>query len=349
MEKSDEGDDLLKQPVLQIENLRVSFRIQDEYYAAVDGVSLAVQKNEVLAIVGESGCGKSALALSITGLHAPERTKIEGSILFKGKDLLSLSVTELNKIRGKDIGMVFQDPLTALNPLMSVGRQIEESMDYHFTLSSIAKRQRTLELLKRVGIANPKLTYDQYPHELSGGMRQRIMIAIAIACNPILIIADEPATALDVTIQAQMMGLLKELQQQMGTGIILITHDLGVVAEMADRVAVMYAGEIVELTDVHTLFARPLHPYTRSLLHSIPSLQTPKEKLHVIQGIVPPLQELARTGCRFKPRISWIKESEHEENPILREVETGHWVRCTCYKHFRFPHNCRGVIKYGIS
>lgn len=342
-----EGEELLTEPVLQIENLRVSFRIQDEYYAAVDGVSLAVRKNEVLAVVGESGCGKSALALSITGLHEPNRTKISGSILFKGKDLLALSVNELNEIRGKDIGMVFQDPLTALNPLMTTGRQIEEIMEYHLNLSSTEKRQRTLELLKRVGIPNPKQIYDSYPHELSGGMRQRIMIAIAIACEPQLIIADEPTTALDVTIQAQMMGLLKDLQLQMNTGIMLITHDLGVVAEMADRVAVMYAGEIVELVDVHTLFSSPLHPYTRSLLHSIPSQQKPKEKLHVIQGIVPPLQELTRTGCRFKSRINWIDESEHEENPILREVAPGHWVRCTCYKQFQFPDGQVGEDNYG--
>lgn len=330
-----EGDALFTEPVLQIENLRVSFRIQDKYYAAVDGVSLTVHKNEVLAIVGESGCGKSALALSIMGLHPPERTKLEGTILFKGKNILSLSVNELNKIRGKDIGMIFQDPLAALNPLMSVGRQIEESMDYHTTLSSLEKRQRTLELLKQVGIPNPRQAYDRYSHELSGGMRQRIMIAIAIACEPFLIIADEPTAALDVTIQTQILSLLKEFQQQMNSGIILITHDLGVVAEMADRVAVMYAGEIVELADVHTLFSRPLHPYTRSLLHSIPSLQNPKEQLHVIQGIVPPLQKLPRTGCRFQSRICWIDEAEHEENPILRELEPGHWVRCTCYKNWR--------------
>ena len=175
------------------------------------------------------------------------------------------------------------------------------------------------------------------------------MIAMAVACEPFLIIADEPTTALDVTIQTQIMSLLKELQQQMNTGIILITHDLGVVAEMADRVAVMYAGEIVELADVHTLFSRPLHPYTRSLLHSIPSLQNAKEKLHVIQGIVPPLQKLPRTGCRFQSRISWIDESEHEENPILRELEPGHWVRCTCYKNFHFPHDHMGDKKNDIS
>ncbi|MBA2878617.1 peptide/nickel transport system ATP-binding protein [Anoxybacillus kamchatkensis] len=328
---------MLKRSVLQIESLRVSFRIQDEYYAAVDDVSLTVHENEVLAIVGESGCGKSALALSIIGLHPPERTKLEGTVVFKGKNLLTQSVQALNQIRGKDIGMIFQDPLTALNPLMTVGKQIEESMDYHTTLSTAEKRNRTLELLEQVGISNPSQTYDRYPHELSGGMRQRIVIAIAIACNPALLIADEPTTALDVTIQAQIIRLLKNLQQQLNTGILLITHDLGVVAEMADRVAVMYAGEIVELADVHTLFTRPLHPYTRSLLQSIPSLQTPKETLHVIQGIVPPLTKLPRTGCRFRSRISWIHESKHEPHPILREVEPNHWVRCTCYQHFYFP------------
>lgn len=337
------------QPVLQIENLRVSFRIQNDYYPAVDGVSLTIHQNEVLAIVGESGCGKSALALSIIGLHAPERTKVEGSILFNGKNILSLSAKELNDFRGKDIGMVFQDPLTALNPLMTVGRQIEEGMDYHTGLSSLEKRQRTLELLERVGIPHPKQVYDRYPHELSGGMRQRILISMAIACEPVLILADEPTSALDVTIQAQIMGLLKEVQQQMNSGIMLITHDLGVVAEMADRVAVMYAGEIVEIADVHTLFEHPLHPYTRSLLHSIPSLQSPREKLHVIQGMVPPLQHRSKTGCRFRSRVNWIDESAHEENPVLREVAQGHWVRCTCYQHFTFLHEHRGGRKHGIS
>ncbi|NHN32193.1 ABC transporter ATP-binding protein [Paenibacillus agricola] len=339
----------MTQPVLQIENLRVSFRIQKEYFAAVGGVTLNVHSNEVLAIVGESGCGKSALALAITGLHAPERTKLEGSIRFEGMDMLALGVHELNAIRGRKIGMIFQDPLSALNPLMTAGRQIEESLDYHTTLSPDHKRQRTLDLLERVGITNPGEIYGRYPHQLSGGLRQRIMIAMAIACDPVLLIADEPTTALDVTIQAQIMALLKELQQQTNTGIMLITHNLGIVAEMADRVAVMYAGEIVELADVETLFDRPLHPYTRSLLHSIPSLQTPHEKLHVIQGIVPPLQQLATAGCRFQSRINWIPATEHEENPILREVEPGHWVRCTCYRSFYFPDQPKGGICDGLS
>ncbi|CAG7646903.1 Oligopeptide transport ATP-binding protein OppD [Paenibacillus solanacearum] len=337
------------QPVLEVKELRVSFRIQDKYYAAVDGVSLTVHPNEVLALVGESGCGKSALALAIAGLHEAGRTRVEGSAMFHGADLLTLPSNELNAIRGKHIGMIFQDPLTALNPLMTVGRQIEESLDYHTKLSSAAKRQRALELLGRVGMADPKQAYARYPHELSGGMRQRVMIAIAIACEPHLLIADEPTTALDVTIQAQMMDLLQELQQQTNAGILFITHNFGLVAEVADRVAVMYAGEIVELADVHTLFDRPLHPYTRSLLQSIPSLHTPKQPLHVIQGMVPPLHQQSRTGCRFQPRIRWIADSEHEADPALREVEPGHWVRCTCYRHFRFPHEFAGGASDGAA
>lgn len=336
------------QPLLKIQNLRTSFRINNDYFAAVDDVSLTVNENEVVAIVGESGCGKSALALSVMGLQPQERTKLEGQVNFNGRNLLELSTSEMNKIRGKDMGMIFQDPLTALNPLMTCGKQIEESMTYHTNLSASKKTEKALELLKKVGIPNPERTYKQYPHELSGGMRQRVVIAIAIACEPSLVIADEPTTALDVTIQAQIMDLLKELQKQMKTGIILITHDLGVVAEMADRVAVMYAGEIVELADVNTLFKNPLHPYTRSLLNSIPSTSTNKGRLHVIQGIVPSLQNLPRAGCRFKDRIEWIDEHEHEENPILREVEANHFVRCTCYKHFHFPEEI-GDNKYVVS
>jgi peptide/nickel transport system ATP-binding protein len=336
-------------PLLQIRNLRTSFRIQDHYHAAVDDVTLTVNENEVVAIVGESGCGKSALALSVMGLHPQGRTKLEGNVDLKGQNLLSLSIPQLNKIRGKEMGMIFQDPMTALNPLMTVGKQIEESMDYHTKLSKGEMKKRTIELLKKVGIPQPERTYAQFPHELSGGMRQRIVIAIAIACEPKLLIADEPTTALDVTIQAQIMDLLKDLQKQMKTGIILITHDLGVVAEMADRVAVMYAGEIVEITDVHTLFNHPLHPYTRSLLNSIPSANSHKGQLHVIQGIVPPITNMPRNSCRFKGRISWIDEHEHEENPVLREVEPNHWVRCTCYKNFHFPQTKEEELNYVIS
>ncbi|MCO7126676.1 ABC transporter ATP-binding protein [Sporolactobacillus shoreicorticis] len=309
----------------------------NSYYPAVDNITMDVFPNEVLAIVGESGCGKSALALSIMGLHNKERSLIKGHIYFQGTDLLSLSVSQLNKIRGKDIGMIFQDPLTALNPLMRVGQQIEESMNYHTSFSKKEKREKTLHLLEQVGIPDPRLTYNQFPHELSGGMRQRVVIAIAIACEPALVIADEPTTALDVTIQAQIMELLKTLQKKSNTGIILITHDLGVVSEMADRVAVMYAGQIVELSAVEQLFNNPLHPYTRSLLNSIPSSSSDDDRLHVIQGIVPSLQNIPRSGCRFSPRIPWIDASHHEDHPVMHEVESNHWVRCSCYKHFYFP------------
>lgn len=337
----------MAQPVLHIEKLKVSFRIQGSYFAAVDGVTLTVRPQEVLAVVGESGCGKSAMALSVAGLHEPERTRLEGRIQFAGRNLLALGAGELNRIRGRRIGMIFQDPLSALNPLMTVGRQIEESLELHTDLPSPGRRQRTLELLRKVGIPDPARTYGRYPHELSGGMRQRMMIAMAIACDPVLLIADEPTTALDVTIQAQIMTLLKELQHQMRTGILLITHNLGVVAEMADRVAVMYAGEIVELTDVDRLFARPKHPYTRSLLQSLPSGQAPERKLHVIEGRVPPLERLPRSGCRFQSRIGWIPACAHEQYPELREIEPGHWVRCTCYRHFYFPHQDPGAVGDG--
>jgi peptide/nickel transport system ATP-binding protein len=328
-----------KNELLRIEHLVTSFRINGQYYAAVDDVSIGVNENEVFAIVGESGCGKSALALSIMNLHNTAYTKVEGSIYFKDKDLLSLNVNELNKIRGKDIGMIFQDPLTALNPLMKIGAQIEETLTFHTSLSKKEKEARALELLKDVGIQSPELTYDQLPHELSGGMRQRAMIAIALACKPSLVIADEPTTALDVTIQAQILDLLKKLQKEMKSGIILITHDLGVVAEMADKVAVMYGGQIVEIADTYELFASPMHPYTRSLFASVPNISSrtsDKERLHVIQGMVPSLINMKRDGCRFSPRIPWISPKSHEENPKYHEVKPGHLVMCSCYKDFHF-------------
>ena len=322
--------------LIKINNLVTSFRIKDEYFPAVDNISLELRRNEILAIVGESGCGKSTLATSIIGLHNPINTKLTGEINFEGKNLVEIDEEEYNKIRGNKIGMIFQDPLSALNPLMRIGEQIEEGMIYHTKLSKTEREARMLELLQNVGIKNPKRVAKQFPHELSGGMRQRVMIAIALSCKPEIIIADEPTTALDVTIQAQILDLLKTLQSEINAGIILITHDLGVVAEMADRVAVMYAGEIVEIANVNDLFNNPKHPYTRSLLNSIPQLDTETEKLHVIQGIVPSLTKLERTGCRFSQRIPWIKESEHEKNPTLHEVEKEHFVRCTCWKNFHF-------------
>lgn len=322
--------------ILQIENLTTSFRIQNKYHAAVDDVSFTVNENEIVAVVGESGCGKSALALSIIQLHNKQRTKSEGIINYKGKNLLTLNETQMNKVRGKELGMIFQEPLTALNPLMTVGKQIEENLNYHTTLSTDEKKKRTIELLTQVGIPYPERTYKQYPHELSGGMRQRAMISIAIACNPALVIADEPTTALDVTIQAQILDLLKDIQSKTKMGIILITHDLSVVAEVADRIVVMYAGQVVETGNVKEIFNNPLHPYTRSLLNSIPSAITEKKRLHVIEGIVPSIAKMDRNGCRFQDRIPWIPKQAHEESPELHEVGQDHFVRCTCYKHFYF-------------
>ena len=331
--------------LLKIKNLKTSFRIGDEYYAAVDDVSLTLNKNEVLGIVGESGSGKSALAFSIMRLHT--RAKIEGEISLNNRNIVEMSKSKLNKIRGDEMAMIFQDPLTALNPLMPIGRQIEETLFLHNKkLGQQGRKKRVLELINLVGIPRAERVYEQFPHELSGGMRQRIIIAIAIANDPELLIADEPTTALDVTIQAQILDLIRELKEKIHAGIILITHDLGVVAEMADRVAVMYAGQIVEIATVEKLFENPLHPYTRSLLNSVPT--EGQDRLHVIQGVVPSLKNLPRTGCRFAERIPWVDASYHEENPILHEVESGHFVSCTCHEHFYFPEN-KEEQKNGVS
>ena len=324
--------------LLEIKNLETAFTIKDDHFNAVDKVSLDLYKNEVLAIVGESGCGKSTLATTIMRLHNENLTKSTGEIIFNGKNILDLTEDEMNKIRTKDIGMIFQDPLSSLNPLHRIGKQIEEALIYHTELSAEERQKRVIELLTQVGIPNPERCAKQYPHELSGGMRQRVMIAMAMSCKPSVLIADEPTTALDVTIQAQILDLIKGLQAEMHAGIILITHDLGVVAEMADRVAVLYAGEVVEIGTAEQIFKNPKHPYTRSLLRSIPQLddEDASDDLYVIQGMVPSLKTLDRQGCRFADRISWLKDEEHEHNPTLHEVEEGHHVRCTCYKNFEF-------------
>ena len=324
--------------LLEIKNLETAFRIKDDYFNAVDKVSLDLYRNEVLAIVGESGCGKSTLATTIMRLHNENLTKSTGEIIFNGKNILDLTEDEMNKIRTKDIGMIFQDPLSSLNPLHRIGKQIEEALIYHTELSAEERQKRVIELLTQVGIPNPERCARQYPHELSGGMRQRVMIAMAMSCKPSVLIADEPTTALDVTIQAQILDLIKGLQAEMHAGIILITHDLGVVAEMADRVAVLYAGEVVEIGTAEQIFKNPQHPYTRSLLRSIPQIDDEEvgEELYVIQGMVPSLKTLDRQGCRFANRIPWVKDEHHEHNPTLHEVEEGHHVRCTCHRNFEF-------------
>lgn len=326
-----------KTTLCEIKNMSTAFRIKDEYFNAVDDVSLSLYPDEVLAIVGESGCGKSTLATTIMGLHNFNYTKVDGEILFEGKNILKSTEEEYNKIRGGKIGMIFQDPLSALNPLQRVGAQIEEGLIYHTKLNAEQRKERAFELLKRVGIDKPERIYKQFPHQLSGGMRQRVVIAIALSCKPKILIADEPTTALDVTIQAQILDLITDLQKEIKAGIILITHDLGVVAQMADRVAVMYAGQIVELGTSKEIFTNPLHPYTRSLLKSIPQVDTVgDEELHVIKGMVPSLKRMPKSGCRFAPRIPHIPNEAHEDHPNFHEVSPGHFVRCTCWKVFKF-------------
>lgn len=322
---------------LNIKDVSTAFKINGKYYDAISHINLEVHHDEILAIVGESGCGKSTLATTIMGLHNPAETKITGEVDFEGTNLLKLDEAGYNKFRGAKIGMIFQDPLSALNPLKRIEEQISEVMTYHTNFTAEQKHKRVLELLDQVGIVNPERTARQFPHELSGGMRQRVIIAIAIACKPDLIIADEPTTALDVTIQAQILDVLRDIQKENHAGIILITHDLGVVAETADRVAVMYAGQIVEEGTAEQIFNTPKHPYTRSLLRSMPQRDNENDDLYVIQGNVPSLQRMPHDGDRFAPRIPWVKDSEHEAEPTMHDIGDNHKVRCTCYKNFEFP------------
>jgi len=318
----------LADPILQIDNLRVVFGSGRSEQVAVDGVSLTLAVGEVLGIVGESGCGKSLTALSILGLVPKPTGRIQGGqILLNGKDLAQASEVEMNRIRGKEIAMIFQEPMTALNPVIKVGEQIAETIRVHEGVSREVARRRALELLERVGMSNPRQRIDQYPHELSGGMRQRVMIAIALACRPKILIADEPTTALDVTIQAQILALLKELQQEFGMAMILITHDLGVVAQVADRVAVMYAGRIVEDGSAIEVFEQPAHPYTRSLLASIPALDQEYSRLQTIQGMVPSLAKLP-SGCRFHPRCPEARVQCAQYTPRSTTIGQSHRAAC---------------------
>ncbi|MDF7672435.1 ABC transporter ATP-binding protein [Lactobacillus sp. ESL0701] len=322
--------------LLDIQHLHTAYRLHGKFYDAADDINITLKRDEILSVVGESGCGKSTIAASIIGLYDHKNTKVTGDILYNELNLVGLNEALFNKIRGNKIGMIFQDPLASLNPLMRVGDQVAETLYYHTDMNEKERHARVIELFNQVGMPKPEEMYSMYPHELSGGLRQRVVIAMAVACKPEIIIADEPTTALDVTIQAQILDLLEDIQKQSHSGIILITHDLGVVAETADEVAVMYGGQVVEKADVKTIFNHPLHPYTRSLLNSMPQSDDESEDLHVIQGTVPSLQNMRRTGDRFAPRIPWIPESDHEANPVMHEVEPGHWVRCTCWKTFHF-------------
>jgi len=325
-----------KQPLLEVKNLKTYFYTEDGVVKAVDGVDFFVYPGEVMGLVGESGCGKSVTSLSIMRLISPPGKITQGEILFEGKDLVKASEDEMIQVRGDRISMIFQQPQTALNPVFKVGDQIAEVLSVHQSMNKEAGRKKAVELLKMVGIPDPERRAEAYPHELSGGQAQRVMIAMGLACVPDLLIADEPTTALDVTIQAQILDLMRNLRQNIGTAIILITHDLGVVAEMCERVAVMYAGRIVEQTDAPTLFETPLHPYTQGLIGSIPILGKLKDRLEVIPGSVPNLVNLP-PGCRFAPRCKARLEKQlsicTEIEPELSEVAKGHSVRCWLYQN----------------
>jgi oligopeptide/dipeptide ABC transporter ATP-binding protein len=323
------------QPLLKIQNLKTYFYTEDGIVRAVDGVDIEVYPGEVLGIVGESGCGKSVTSLSIMRLIGQPGKIIEGEIFYEGRDLLKLSDTEMMAMRGNRISMIFQQPQTSLNPVFRVGEQISEVLNIHQDFGREAGKARAVELLKLVGIPDAERRAEAFPHELSGGMAQRVMIAMALACVPDLLIADEPTTALDVTIQAQILDLMRNLRSQLGSAVILITHDLGVIAEMADRVAVMYAGEIVEQTDVISLFKEPLHPYTVGLIGSTPVLGNVREKLDVIPGSVPNLVNLP-PGCRFAPRcqacVKYNMSICREKQPDLIQTAKGHKIRCWLYQ-----------------
>jgi peptide/nickel transport system ATP-binding protein len=319
--------------LLEIDDLKTWFFTREGVTRAVDGVSLHVSAGETLAIVGESGCGKSVTAMSILRLIAwPPGKIVGGAINFEGRDLLGLSDAEMRAIRGNEISMIFQEPMTSLNPVMTIGRQIAETLILHQGLDGAASEARAVEMLKMVHIPEAERRAKQYPHQLSGGMRQRVMIAIALACNPKLLIADEPTTALDVTIQAQILDLMRQLKSRIGAAIIIITHDLGVVAEMAERVLVMYAGRKVEEAPVRALFRNPRHPYTRGLLASVPRLgsslrEGERDRLAEIAGIVPKLSEEI-VGCAFAPRCSFATGRCRSETPPLETKAAGHIVAC---------------------
>ena len=315
-------------PLLEIENLKVIFHgDRGSATHAVDGLDLTIQRGQTLGLVGESGCGKTATALSVMGLLPKASAEVSGRIRFDGAELLSLPDRAMRNLRGDRLAMIFQEPMTSLNPSYSIGEQIAESLVRHRGLSRGEARARSVELLRLVKIPSPEQRVDDYPHRLSGGMRQRAMIALALACDPELLIADEPTTALDVTIQAQILALMRELKASTGIAIILITHDLGVVAEICDHVAVMYAGEIVEYAPVGALFATPQHPYTIGLLGSIPRLDVKAEELAAIEGMVPSLAELP-AGCRFAPRCPFVWERCRQALPPLAVVGPGHRSRC---------------------
>ncbi len=317
--------------LLEVRNLKTYFATKRGEARSVDDVSFTLDRGETLSLVGESGCGKSVTALSIMRLVSSPGRIVDGSVLFEGRDLVKLSEDEMRRIRGDEIAMIFQDPMTSLNPVYTVGEQIAEAIRLHRRVSKRESWNQAIEGMRDVAIPAPEVRAKNYPHEMSGGMRQRIMIAMALACDPKLLIADEPTTALDVTIQAQILDLLTELREKRNLALLLITHDLGIVAETSDRVAVMYAGRIVELTRVRELFRNPRHPYTEGLLRSVPQLEEPngekKRRLHTIEGVVPNPTNLP-PGCRFAPRCEHAREKCREGEIRLIEIDSGHSTRC---------------------
>jgi len=321
--------------LLDVKNLKTYFFTDEGVVRAVDGVDLYIEKGETLGVVGESGCGKSVTALSIMKLiPSPPGKIIEGEILYNGTNLVDLPAGQMRKIRGKEISMIFQEPMTSLNPVFTCGEQIAEALRLHEGLGRRAAMDKTVEMLKLVHIPNAERRVKEYPHQLSGGMRQRIMIAMALSCNPKLLIADEPTTALDVTIQAQILELLNELKSKLKMAVMLITHDMGVIAETAQRVVVMYAAKVAEEAPVGDLYKEPLHPYTQGLLRSIPRIDlaaTERRRLETIPGTVPTLRGEIAPGCRFAPRCPFVKSVCTEKDPVIKEVKPGHKVSCWLY------------------
>jgi len=317
--------------LLQVDDLKVSFQTMQGLVTAVDGVSFTVARGANLGIVGESGCGKSVTALSLMGLiSSPPGNVAAATLNFDGRDLQQLTAEEYRKIRGKEMGMVFQEPMTSLNPVFTIGNQVAETVLTHMKISRRQAREMTVAMLDRVGIPEPGKRIHDYPHQLSGGLRQRVVIAMALICKPKLLIADEPTTALDVTIQAQVLDLMQELREDLGMSMIMITHDLGVVAEVAEQVIIMYAGMVVESATANDIFKQPLHPYTQGLLHSIPRLDQDVSRLDAIPGMVPDMLHVP-PGCRFANRCRQAIDICYERCPESREPEIGHWVRCWLY------------------
>ena len=311
----------MAEKLLSVKNLRTYFRTEAGEAKAVDGVSFDIDRGETLGLVGESGCGKSVTSLSVMRLiPEPPGKTVGGEIRYRGQDLFQISDDDMRKVRGNDIAMIFQEPMTSLNPVFTCGYQIDEAVILHQGLNPTQAREKTVEMLKLVGIPDPEQRANEYPHQLSGGMRQRVMIAMALSCNPDVLIADEPTTALDVTIQAQILELLEKLQTELGMAVLMITHDLGVIAEVADRVAVMYAGKVVEMSEVNRIFKTPRHPYTIGLLESIPKLNEQKETLSVIPGTVPEATRFP-VGCRFAPRCAQADDVCLREEPPLLAIE----------------------------